>query len=640
MSGRSDDTERVALVVVDVQADFLDRPGLRPAAETLIDAVAALLGSFRGVGLPVAHIHTVVPPDGTGALSHWRSAGRLWCVEGTPGALPPPATAPAPGEFAGRKTHYSGFADPGLEPWLTTHGVTTVAVAGLMEHACVRATALDAAAAGFDVLVVTDAVASDDPDHARATRQWLGGRVAEMVRSDELVRRVAVGGPTGSAPPSPVSASPAQRAAEAAVTASNTQRRWAATSPEQRAAAVARWAEVVSDHAEELAARIVGDVHKPLTQARDEVRRTVSHLQAAARLATVDDDISVGAGVRVRRRPVGVVGLIMPWNNPLALPAGKAAAALAVGNAVVLKPSPEAPSVTDAIVTSAVDAGIPAELIQVVEGGATAAMAVVCAPGVDAVAVTGSIATGRRIAAQCTRLARPLQAELGGNNAVVVLADTDLELEVPRVVGNAFAFAGQRCTALRRAIVVRPVLDSFLSAATAAMDALVVGDPTDPQTHVGPLISAASARRVAAAVDAAVADGARLIHRVTLSDHDGRGWSAPTLLVAGDPDLRIVQDETFGPVLVVQPAHDEDHAIRLANGVEQGLLGAVCTEDPVARRRVADALAVGIVQIGGAPPPIDADAPFGGWGASGIGPPEHGRWDLDLMTRVQAVYEP
>lgn len=646
----------VALVVVDMQRDYLERPGLHPDAATLVAAVARLVDAFRRTGAPVAHVHTVVPPDGAGALPHWRRLGRLWCVEGTSGAQPPIEVAPVSGEFTARKTHYSGFADPGLERWLAAAGVTTVAVVGLMEHGCVRATALDAAAAGFDVAVVADAVATDDVAHSEASRRWIDARVASMVTTADLIARL---GPDGARhdtrhatwhdtphdTPHTTAEQTAERpdvvAAHAAAAATVAQQAWAGVPPRERAAVVERWADLMAERADDMARAISSDVHKPITQARDEVRRAVAHLRAAASLADLLDDTIVGADVRVRRRPVGVVGLVMPWNNPLALPAGKAASALVVGNGVVLKPAPQAVAATAALLASAVDAGVPADLLQVVHGGPAAAMAVASAPDVGAVAVTGSIATGRRLAAVCTQLSRPLQAELGGNNAAVVLADADLAREVPALVAGAFAFSGQRCTAIRRVVVERSALQPFLAATVAAMDSLRIGDPSDPATQVGPLISPDAAARVEAVVDRAVADGAEIVHRADLDPRhtaDDRGWVPPTLLLADDPTVAVVQQETFGPVLVVQPADDLSHAVALANGVEQGLLGAVCTVDPDLRRQVADALSVGIVQIGGAPPPIDAEAPFGGWGASGIGPPEHGVWDLDLLTRVQAVY--
>lgn len=634
----------IALVVVDMQRDYLERLGLHPDAAALVAAVARLVDAFRRASAPVAHVHTVVPPDGAGALPHWRRAGRLWCVEGTSGAQPPIEVAPVFGEFTARKTHYSGFADPGLERWLAAAGVSTVAVVGLMEHGCVRATALDAAAAGFDVAVVADAVATDDVAHADASRRWIDARVASMVTTADLIARLGPDG-TRHAMPHGTAEQTAERpdmvAAHAAAAAALAQQAWAGVPPRERAAVVERWADLMAERADDMARAISSDVHKPITQARDEVRRTVAHLRAAASLADLLDDTIVGADVRVRRRPVGVVGLVMPWNNPLALPAGKAASALVVGNGVVLKPAPQAVATTAALLASAVDAGVPTDLLQVVHGGPAAAMAVACAPDVGAVAVTGSIATGRRLAAVCTQLSRPLQAELGGNNAAVVLADVDLAREVPPLVAGAFAFSGQRCTAIRRVVVDRSVLQPFLAATVAAMDSLRIGDPSDPATQVGPLISPDAAARVEAVVDRAVADGAEIVHRVDLDPRltaDGRGWAPPTLLLAHDPAAAVVQQETFGPVLVVQPADDLAHAVALANGVEQGLLGAVCTADPDLRRQVTDALAVGIVQIGGAPPPIDAEAPFGGWGASGIGPPEHGVWDLDLLTRVQAVY--
>jgi len=621
----------VALVIVDVQHDYLSRPGLVPGANQVVGSVATVLEAFRGAGAPVAHVHTVVPPDGTGALPHWRT-GNLMCVDGTPGVLPPVELAPAPGEFVAHKRHYSGFADPGLEPWLAAQGVTTVAVAGLMEHGCVRSTALDAAAAGFAVVVVSDATATDDPDHATATRHWLDTRVAPATTTTDLVGRLTDRSSSGTPD------TPARRAAAAAASAGNAQRLWALVAPHDRAATIERWAAAIEARTSELAGAITADVHKPITQATDEVRRTVAHLRSAAQLATIELTSIVGDGVRVRRRPVGVVALVMPWNNPLALPVAKAAAALAVGNAVVLKPAPQAPTVTALLLATAASAGVPDGVIEVVHGGPDAAMAVVGANGIDAAAVTGSIPTGRRLAAECLRLARPMQAELGGNNAVVVLADADLATEVPVLVAGAFAFGGQRCTAIRRAVVERAVLDRFITAAIDAMNATVVGDPLDHRTHVGPLVSPEAAQRVHAAITEAVTSGARLVHQVALTPPDDRGWCAPTLLMADDPTLSIVTSETFGPVLVIQPADDVAHAIALANGVDQGLVGAVSTTNTAMRHYVADRLDVGIVHIGAAPAAIDPDAPFGGWGTSGIGPPEHGVWDLDLFTRTQAVY--
>jgi acyl-CoA reductase-like NAD-dependent aldehyde dehydrogenase len=261
---------------------------------------------------------------------------------------------------------------------------------------------------------------------------------------------------------------------------------------------------------------------------------------------------------------------------------------------------------------------------------------------VDAVAVTGSIATGRSIAAACARRGIPLQAELGGNNAAIVLPDADLADVVPALVRNAFAYSGQRCTAIRRFVVHRDILSEFERRAAAAVDALRIGDAAD-DADLGPVISTAARVRIAEAVSKAVASGAAVVATAPLPPdldpvHDA--FAPATLLRADDPTLAIVQDETFGPVAVIQPADDLDEAIALANGVEQGLLMAACTGDPDALDRILRAARVGIVQVGGAILPVHPDAPFGGWKASGIGPPEHGVWDAQFLTRPQAVYGP
>jgi len=183
------------------------------------------------------------------------------------------------------------------------------------------------------------------------------------------------------------------------------------------------------------------------------------------------------------------------------------------------------------------------------------------------------------------------------------------------------------------------MLDRVLPLVVAAARSLVIGDPDSRDTVVGPLISAAARDRVAGVVGRAVAGGAALLTGGAVPDVGGPGaYYEPTVLLCDDRHAAVVQEETFGPVLVVQPAADLDDAIALANGVRQGLLMAVCTRDPAARSAVMARAAAGIVQIGSRPPAIHPDAPFGGWKASGLGPPEHGVWDVEFLTRAQAVY--
>jgi acyl-CoA reductase-like NAD-dependent aldehyde dehydrogenase len=272
-------------------------------------------------------------------------------------------------------------------------------------------------------------------------------------------------------------------------------------------------------------------------------------------------------------------------------------------------------------------------------GAADAVRAVCHDPHVAAVSITGSIATGRAVAAFVADAMKPLQAELGGNNAAVVLADADLDRVVPDLVRAAFVFAGQRCTATRRFVVERPVAARFMALAVDAVRALVIGDPDDPATEVGPLVSVEHRARVLATLARARADGARLLvgGTVPASLADG-AWLAPALVADAAPESAIVQEETFGPVAVVQVADDLEHALVLANDVPHGLLQSVHTRDAAARARVLAAAEVGMVQLASGPLAVHPRAPFSAWKASGLGPPEHGVWDAWFYTRTQAIY--
>jgi len=329
----------------------------------------------------------------------------------------------------------------------------------------------------------------------------------------------------------------------------------------------------------------------------------------------------------------------MPWNNPVALPCGAISSALAFGNGAVFKPAPEGSATALGLMDSLAAAGMPSGLVGLVMGDGDTGTAMADEPLIDALAVTGSIPTGRALAARCGASAKPLRAELGGNNAAVVLADADLDEVVAPLVRGAYSYSGQRCTGIRRFVVESPVFDGFLERAATVVDSLSLGDPTDASVDLGPLISMRHRDRVHAVVTRAVAAGATLVRGGYVPEGLAHGaWFSPTLLVVDDPRAAVVLEETFGPVVVVQKANDIDDAIALANGVAQGLVMTVCTRDPDARRRIEAAADVGIVQLGAGAVPIHADAPFGGRKASGIGPPEHGEWDAQFFSVPQVVY--
>jgi alpha-ketoglutaric semialdehyde dehydrogenase len=665
---------RTAVVLVDLQHDFLERPGVAPDPDTLCVRVARLLDAARRRGVPVVHVQTVTRADGADAMPHWKRLGRSACVEGTRGALPPPALMPADGELVVRKRFFSAFADARLEPWLRERGVSRVLVAGVYLHGCVRSTVLDAYERGYEVAVVDDAVGTTEPLHAEITRAYLVERAAAFVRMDDALAEL--GEPAGEAAdasrrlpvavianaprrtgrgPSVLHRNPCRIAEvlaevplagaaeiDAAAEACEAARApWANADPSVRADLLERWAQDLAAHRDRLTDLVVREVAKPRRAAEEEVGRAVAHVRIAADLVRYAAQSSrpIAAGVAARQRPVGVVGLITPWNNPLAIPIGKIAPALGFGNAVVLKPAPEASATALALLESLQRAGLPPGLVNVVLGDGATARAVCRAPRIAAISVTGSIATGRIVAGICALGMKPLQAELGGNNAAIVLGDADLERAAHGLARAAFAFAGQRCTAIRRIVVEAAVRDRFEARLRDAVAGLVNGEPNDPSTEVGPLISIEKRDRVIATIERAVADGARVIvgGRVP-RDLEHGAWLEPALLTDVAPHDRIAQDETFAPVAVMLPARDLDDALAIANDVPHGLVMSVHTRDERARARVLEAAEAGILQLGSGPLAVHPSAPFSGWKASGLGPPEHGIWDAAFYARAQAVY--
>jgi len=638
---------RPTLLLVDVQQDFLGRTGLLPTAADLVASLAGLLDGARRRGWPILHVRTRIAADGSDRMPHWQRWGIRACVAGTPGCAPPPALAERPGEPVLHKRFFSAFGCADLAPRLQPPDAGPLVVAGLYSHGCIRATVLDAYERGYEVIVADDAVGSTEPTHAALSRAWLDGRAARFLTVTELLGPDA--GPVlakwvpRANTPVPGFGDPGHAAAAVAAAVAAAPG-WAATDPGARAALLERWADRLESDRGALATLLATEVAKPLTEANDELRRTLAHLRIASRLAREGLEMPLGGGVHVRYRPVGTVALITPWNNPLAIPAAKLAPALACGNACVWKPSPLTPACSARLLAALVDAGLPDDLVQLVSGDARAARRIVTDPQVSAVSLTGSSATGQVIAALCAAGGKPLQAELGGNNAAVILDDWAYEeADLAQLTRAVFGFAGQRCTAIRRLIVQRETLARFTEEFAEAVRALPMGNPLDSTTAVGPLISVAHRQRVQARLDGAIAGGARVVARARLPDDAEQGtyagrWLAPALLDHIGPDSPIAQQETFGPLALILPADDLKHAIAIANGVPQGLVAALYSNDPRAREHFAPHVQAGMLKLGPRPLAIDPEAPFCGWKASAIGPPEHGIWDRDFYARLQAIY--
>jgi alpha-ketoglutaric semialdehyde dehydrogenase len=413
--------------------------------------------------------------------------------------------------------------------------------------------------------------------------------------------------------------------------------RWAAASALERSAALVAAADALAGAAAEVTDLVVREVGKPVTEAGAEVARGVGILRYYAQQA-LDPDGETYPGpspaglLLARRRPRGVVGLITPWNFPVAIPLWKAAPALAFGNAVVLKPSPESTAVALRL-AELLGPALPDGLFQVLPGGADTGTAMLEA--VDCISFTGSVAVGHRVAVAATERGIPSQAEMGGLNASIVLADADPERVAGVVAGAAMGYAGQKCTATSRAIVVgdpRP----FTEALVAAVEGLAVGDPAEEATVVGPVITEPARRRVVEAAEEAAAGGGRLLTGGAAGD--GAGWFvAPTVVDGLGPEARLAQEEVFGPIAVVLAVADEDEAVRVANGVRYGLVGSVFTRDLDRALGLAARLDTGMIRVNAPTSGVDYLAPFGGEKDSSFGPREQGKAARDFYTSTRTI---
>jgi len=413
--------------------------------------------------------------------------------------------------------------------------------------------------------------------------------------------------------------------------------RWAAAPALERSAALVVAADALAGAAGEVTGLVVREVGKPVTEAGAEVARGVGILRYYAQQA-LDPDGETYPGpspaglLLARRRPRGVVGLITPWNFPVAIPLWKAAPALAFGNAVVLKPSPESTAVALRLAELLAPA-LPDGLLQVVPGGAETGTAML--ERVDCISFTGSVAVGRRVAVAATERGIPSQAEMGGLNASIVLPDADPRRAAAVVAGAAMGYAGQKCTATSRAIVVGDPAP-FTEALVAAVRDLAVGDPAAASTVIGPVITEPARDKVVAAAEEAAAAGGRLLTGGTAGD--GGGWFvAPTLVDRLAPDARLAQEEVFGPIAVVLAVADEDEAVRVANGVRYGLVGSVFTGDLDRALGLAARLDTGMIRVNAPTSGVDYLAPFGGEKDSSYGPREQGKAARDLYTSTRTI---
>ncbi|GHO68686.1 hypothetical protein KSC_075780 [Ktedonobacter sp. SOSP1-52] len=342
------------------------------------------------------------------------------------------------------------------------------------------------------------------------------------------------------------------------------------------------------------------------------------------------------------RHPLGIVGIITPWNFPLAIPVWKTLPALLAGNAVVLKPASDTPALTLKLAELLQQAGLPDGVLNVVTGGGgTLGNALASHKRVNMISLTGSTEVGRQVSEICGRDLRRCALELGGKNAVIVLEDADLDLAATSVAMGAFGSTGQRCTATSRVIVQRSVQQAFTERLTAAAERLRIGDGLDSQVEMGPLVNTGRVPAVHAYTEIGQQEGAKLVYGGTPLTEDSYQEGAfykPTIFNEVSPEMRIAREEVFGPFVAVMPVAGYEEAIAVANGTEYGLSTAIFTENSRLTFRAIRDIEAGLVYINAGTTGSEIHLPFGGMKSSGNGHRELGSYAVEEFSETKSVF--
>jgi len=420
---------------------------------------------------------------------------------------------------------------------------------------------------------------------------------------------------------------------------------WARTTPQERHDILLKASLEIAARREELGKLLAREEGKTLPEAIGEVGRAAQIFDFfAGEVLRIPGEkfasVRPGIDIEVTREPVGVVGIISPWNFPIAIPAWKIAPALAYGNTVVFKPADLVPGSAHALAEILVRAGLPKGVFNLVMGrGSTVGQAMLDHAKIDAISFTGSVATGQRVAQACVRTMKKFQLEMGGKNPLVVLDDADLKVAVESAVNGAFFSTGQRCTASSRLIVTEGIYGRFADALTERLQGLVVDDALKAGTHVGPVVDQSQLDQDLKYVDIGVKEGAKLrIGGERLNRATPGFYMAPALFVDASNDMRISREEIFGPVASMIPAKSYEHALELANDTEFGLCAGICTTSLKYATHFKRNVEAGMTMVNLPTAGVDYHSPFGGRKGSSYGAREQGRYAAEFYTTVKTAY--
>lgn len=417
---------------------------------------------------------------------------------------------------------------------------------------------------------------------------------------------------------------------------------WRTMSTDERLKYIVRIADLIEEKADELSELESLDTGLPISQTRKQAARAAENFRFYAQMVK---SRLAGEAYKVERsfvnytihKPLGVAGLITPWNAPFMLSTWKVAPALATGNTCVLKPAEWSPLTANKLAQIIDEAGLPKGVFNVVHGfGETAGASLVAHPGVQLISFTGETKTGSEIMKNGADTLKRFSMELGGKSPAIVFPDADLEKALDAIVWGIFSFNGERCTANSRLFVHQSIIDRFVSALKERVENIVVGDPMDPETEVGPLIHRKHRETVINYIQTARQEGAEVVSGTIPAEYEKGNYVAPTLLLNCTNKMRVAQEEIFGPVMAVIPFESEEEVIQMANDVIYGLAAYVWTNDIKRAHQIAQAVDSGMVWIN-SQNVRDLRIPFGGSKYSGIGR-EGGHYSFEFYTEPQVIH--
>jgi len=437
----------------------------------------------------------------------------------------------------------------------------------------------------------------------------------------------------------------AQQAERAIAAARAAAPAWAAFNVQARADMLDKIGNEILARKDELGTLLSREEGKTLPEGTGEVARAGNIFKFFAgevlrRTGELVPSVRPGIDVEITREPVGVVGIISPWNFPAAIPAWKVAPALAYGNCVVFKPADLVPGSAWAMAEIISRAGLPAGVFNLVMGrGSVVGEAIIGDPRVDAISFTGSVDTGRKVAAKAIAQLKKIQLEMGGKNPLVVLDDADIKVAVECAVNGAFFSTGQRCTASSRLIVTKGIHDKFVNAMTERLKSLVVDNALKPGVHMGPVVDKNQLNQDLFYIEEGKKEGAKLAYGGNLLKRDTEGYYLePALFTQTRNDMRINREEVFGPVATVISANDYDEALAIANDTQFGLASGIVTGSLKHAAHFRRNSQAGMVMVNLPTAGVDYHVPFGGRKGSSYGPREQGRYAAEFYTTVKTAY--